>query len=209
MPAPHPPEFRQRAVELARQGAIPVSKIAKDLGISDSCLRNWMHQADADESGGGDRLASPEKKELAELRCSRRPESRGSRSGSSTSRSATPMAGRSASRPPVADERGGAAHRAEYPLHARRNRRLAAPPWGADGLGRRARLERCSCSASLSCSARATASRTSSDTPLMQPFSRRMCRAAGQQADVTFTRVDEQPDLLEAIGGVDRPKYAR
>ena len=52
MPAPHPPEFRQRAVELARQGNTPVAKIAKDLGISESCLRNWMHQADADENGG-------------------------------------------------------------------------------------------------------------------------------------------------------------
>jgi transposase-like protein len=68
MPAPHPPEFRQRAIELARQGTIPVSKIAKDLGISDSCLRNWMHQADADENDSGDRLTSGEKKELAELR---------------------------------------------------------------------------------------------------------------------------------------------
>jgi transposase-like protein len=68
MPAPHPPEFRQRAVQLARQGASPVSRIAKDLGISDSCLRNWMHQADDDENPGGDRLSSGEKKELAELR---------------------------------------------------------------------------------------------------------------------------------------------
>ena len=68
MPAPHPPEFRQRAVELARHGTTPVSKIAKDLGISDSCLRNWMHQADADENGGGDRLSSADKKALAELR---------------------------------------------------------------------------------------------------------------------------------------------
>jgi transposase-like protein len=68
MPAPHPPEFRQRAVELARQGTAPVSKIAKDLGISDSCLRNWMHQAYADENGGGERLPAGEKKELADLR---------------------------------------------------------------------------------------------------------------------------------------------
>jgi transposase len=68
MPAPHPPEFRQRAVVLARQGTTPVSKIAKDLGISDSCLRNWMHQAEAEENGGGDRLPGSEKKELAELR---------------------------------------------------------------------------------------------------------------------------------------------
>ena len=68
VPAPHPPEFRQRAVELARRGDRPVSQIAKSLGISDSCLRNWMAQADADEKGGGDRLTSAEKKELAALR---------------------------------------------------------------------------------------------------------------------------------------------
>lgn len=68
MPAPHPPEFRQRAVQLAREGTTPVAKIAKDLGISDSCLRNWMAQADADENGSGPRLTSAEKKELAELR---------------------------------------------------------------------------------------------------------------------------------------------
>ena len=68
MPAPHPPEFRQRAVELARQGATPVSKIAKDLGISDSCLRNWMHQADAEENGSSGGLSGGEKKELSELR---------------------------------------------------------------------------------------------------------------------------------------------
>ena len=67
MPAPHPPEFRQRAVQLAREGVAPVAKIAKDLGISESCLRNWMAQADADDNGGP-RLTSAEKKELAELR---------------------------------------------------------------------------------------------------------------------------------------------
>ena len=61
MPAPHPPEFRQRAVELARQGAKPVAQIAKDLGISESCLRNWMAQADAEENGGP-RLTTVEKK---------------------------------------------------------------------------------------------------------------------------------------------------
>lgn len=69
MPAPHPVEFRQRAVESARTGNKPVAALAKDLGISESCLRNWMAQADADDAGGGsDRLTSAEKKELAELR---------------------------------------------------------------------------------------------------------------------------------------------
>jgi transposase len=68
MPAPHPAEFRQRAVELARQGAKPVAQIAKDVGISESCLRNWMAQADADDNGSPVKLTSAEKKELAELR---------------------------------------------------------------------------------------------------------------------------------------------
>ena len=49
MPRPHPPEFRQRAVELAWLGDKPVSEIANDLGISDSCLRGWLKQADIDE----------------------------------------------------------------------------------------------------------------------------------------------------------------
>jgi transposase-like protein len=57
MPRPHPPEFRQRAVELARLREKPVAQIATDLGISDSCLRNWMAEADIDEGhreGTGD-----------------------------------------------------------------------------------------------------------------------------------------------------------
>ena len=49
MPAPKPPEFRRRAVDLARQGEQPVAKIAKDLGISESCLTNWMKAADVEE----------------------------------------------------------------------------------------------------------------------------------------------------------------
>jgi transposase-like protein len=67
VPAPHPIEFRQRAVELARKSDKPVSALAKDLGISDSCLRNWMHQADTDDNGGT-KLTSAEKKELSDLR---------------------------------------------------------------------------------------------------------------------------------------------
>jgi transposase len=64
----HPPEFRQRAGRLAREGTTPVAKIAKDLGISDSCLRNWLAQDDAEENGSSQRLASTEKKELGDLR---------------------------------------------------------------------------------------------------------------------------------------------
>ena len=68
MPAPHPAEFRQRAVELARTGDKPVRALARDLGISESCLRNWMAQADTEDGVRTDRPASAEMKELAELR---------------------------------------------------------------------------------------------------------------------------------------------
>ena len=37
MPPPHPPEFRRRAVELARERAKPITQIAADIGISAAC----------------------------------------------------------------------------------------------------------------------------------------------------------------------------
>ena len=67
MPAHHPPEFRTRAVELARERAKPVAELAKDLGISESCLRNWMAQADI-EDGGREGLTKAEREELVKLR---------------------------------------------------------------------------------------------------------------------------------------------
>jgi transposase len=68
VPRPHPPEFRRRAVELARLGEKPVAQIATDLGISDSCLRNWMAQTDRDEGRRRDGLTSSEREELVKLR---------------------------------------------------------------------------------------------------------------------------------------------
>jgi transposase-like protein len=67
MPAAHPVEFRQRAVELARLREKPIAQIAKDLQISESCLRRWMNQADID-AGHKPGLSSDERKELVELR---------------------------------------------------------------------------------------------------------------------------------------------
>lgn len=46
--------------------------VAKELSISESCLRNWMAQADIDESGSTVELTSKEKKELVELRRDKR-----------------------------------------------------------------------------------------------------------------------------------------
>ncbi len=42
MPAAKPPEFRRRAVALARAGDQSIAKIAADLGIAESCLRRWL-----------------------------------------------------------------------------------------------------------------------------------------------------------------------
>jgi transposase len=72
VPAPHPPEFRRRAVQLARERAKPIAKIARDLQISESFLRNWLAQADVDENGSATELTSKEKKELVELRRDKR-----------------------------------------------------------------------------------------------------------------------------------------
>lgn len=68
MPRAHPPEFRRRAVELARMREKPVVQIAADLGISDSCLRNWMAQADRDEGRRSDGISTAERDELVKLR---------------------------------------------------------------------------------------------------------------------------------------------
>jgi transposase len=67
MPAPQPPEFRRRAVELARSREKPVREIAKDLGISESYLRNWMARAEVD-AGQRLGLSGDERAELLQLR---------------------------------------------------------------------------------------------------------------------------------------------
>jgi transposase len=72
VPPPHPVEFCRRAIELARARTKPMAEVANDLRISESCLRNWVAQADADERGSQTRLTSEEKKELAQLRRDKR-----------------------------------------------------------------------------------------------------------------------------------------
>src|SRR3954469_2026960 len=68
MPAAKPPEFRRRAVALARAGDQSIARIAADLGIAESCLRRWLRQDDLDTGRRSDGLTSDERKELAELR---------------------------------------------------------------------------------------------------------------------------------------------
>ena len=44
---PYPEEFRREAIRLAQLGDKPQRKLAKDLGISDVTLRNWLKEEKA------------------------------------------------------------------------------------------------------------------------------------------------------------------
>ena len=67
VPAPHPKEFRDDVVAVARRGQAPIRQIAKDFGISESCLRNWLRAAEVEE-GTRPGVTSSESTELRELR---------------------------------------------------------------------------------------------------------------------------------------------
>jgi transposase len=67
MPKAFPLEFRRDVVAVARKGEAPLSQIAKDFGISESCLHRWLKLADV---GDGVRagVTSSESAELRELK---------------------------------------------------------------------------------------------------------------------------------------------
>ena len=62
------PEFRERAVRLARESERPISAVARDLGVHPDSLRTWMQQDEADNGTRNDRLTSAEREELTALR---------------------------------------------------------------------------------------------------------------------------------------------
>ena len=45
----YPKEFRDDVVAVARKGQAPLNQIAKDFGISEGCLHNWMKRADVED----------------------------------------------------------------------------------------------------------------------------------------------------------------
>ena len=67
MPRAHPREFRDDVVAVARKGEAPIAEIAKDFGISESCLRNWLHSADV-KDGRRPGTTAVESAEIRELK---------------------------------------------------------------------------------------------------------------------------------------------
>lgn len=51
VPKPYPQEFREDVVRVARNrdADTTLAQVAKDFGISESCLTNWMSKADVED----------------------------------------------------------------------------------------------------------------------------------------------------------------
>lgn len=67
MPKAFPAEFRRDVIAVARKGEAPLSQIAKDFGISESCLHRWLKIAGVDD-GVRPGVTTSEAVEVRELR---------------------------------------------------------------------------------------------------------------------------------------------
>jgi transposase len=67
MAKPYPKEFRDDVVAVARKGQAPLSQIARDFGISEGALSNWLKRADV-EDGNRPGVTVKEAVELREAR---------------------------------------------------------------------------------------------------------------------------------------------
>ena len=63
----YPPAFRVSAVELVASSGKPIAVIARELGVHEGTLSNWVGRARASEEKG-DELTGPEKHELEAAR---------------------------------------------------------------------------------------------------------------------------------------------
>ena len=64
---PYPPEYKSEAVRLVHSG-VSIAQVAKDLGVNDQTIRNWIKQVDLDSGRRKDGLTTEERQELLRLR---------------------------------------------------------------------------------------------------------------------------------------------
>lgn len=67
VPKPYPEEFRRDIVAVARKHEAPLVQIAKDFGISEGTLANWLKRAEV-EDGVRPGLKQADAAELRELK---------------------------------------------------------------------------------------------------------------------------------------------
>jgi len=67
MAKPYPEEFRRDVIAVARRSDIPLTQVAKDFGISEGTVTNWLRRADIDD-GVRSGTTTTENVELRELR---------------------------------------------------------------------------------------------------------------------------------------------
>lgn len=67
MPKAFPIEFRNDVVAVARKGETSIAQVAKDFGVSESCLQRWLKLDDI-EAGKRPGLSKDESAELRELK---------------------------------------------------------------------------------------------------------------------------------------------
>jgi transposase len=74
VPKPYPAEFRRDVIAVARKSEASVAQVAKDFGISETCLQRWLKIADREDglapaTASGDRGGGKDPDaELRELR---------------------------------------------------------------------------------------------------------------------------------------------
>ncbi|MGH3411374.1 MAG: transposase [Streptosporangiaceae bacterium] len=61
-------DFREGAVRLVRETGKPVAHVARDLGVKEGTLGNWVNADRRRRESGGGELSADERAELARLR---------------------------------------------------------------------------------------------------------------------------------------------
>jgi transposase len=61
-------EFREGAVRIVRESGKPIAQVARELGINDGTLANWVAKDRRAREGGDGRLSQSERAELDQLR---------------------------------------------------------------------------------------------------------------------------------------------
>ena len=64
---PYPPEFKQEAVRLVKEGGRRISDVAREFGVTGESIRTWIRQHEID-NGEREGLSTTEREELQRLR---------------------------------------------------------------------------------------------------------------------------------------------